>query len=790
MAGNEGIFTKKEFYNRGVIKLAPDVLVYIGGALDMQIIAPVTNKEGKLSFNDGITSVSVQNTIDPPGGSRATIEINTPIYGENSKYWVEYPGGVKGTVVRAPVFVPMMEVKIFFKGRFLVEEKTRYYPAFWGFIMDVEENFSGGIYKITLNCCDILHWWAYSTINVHPVPASNIMAGGGQKLTVFSTIFGRQNPFEIITTLTKNMGMHEFVTVAWPGQMTPLQSIYPADLFKKITAGIMSYWQQRFANIASLLKLYGLSGNRVDSKGIEIYEPSTIATSNIKKSDAQEGVESKDQDRYQTNLDVIRKFETFADYGDMGKFDNAEFMTKLDIATTIKNRVNYEFYQDVDGNFIFKPPFYNLNVKGILPYTLLPNEIINYSLSSNSDGIVTVLTVTTPFYKNLRQTSFGLGKGFHMDIELSKRYGTRHKEIVMEYIANPQMARSLALGEMAVINAQTITGTVSIPGRPEMRLGYPVYIEHKDSFHYVKSIGHTFDYGGSFTTTLGLEIERKKIYVPSIAVENLETHKETAVNIEAKESELKKYNQKNNKNKEIIKKLNTEIKTLQELNIALTDTIKEELVGYSKDWVLLKDAVYRLNNTSVPESANKNDPPPLWATDPDEKKKQDMLAGEQRIISMQQGRYDLSLRDPLKGEAEKSATLTTVPYTDEDGYQTIGSFPYGRNVNAVCVITNTDSLPVLKEVYLTTMARPVYKSESDSMGILFFDDKEGAVPLYINTASNPVSKILGVLESDIDLDKKQELDYTQTDFSTNLRETSFGTVKAVTNMTVHPEKGQ
>ena len=58
-----------------------------------------------------------------------------------------------------------------------------------------------------------------------------------------------------------------------------------------------------------------------------------------------------------------------------------QILTKLEIATEIKTRSDYEFYQDVDGNFIFKPPFYNLNVKGIQPYTFLPTDIISYSSS-------------------------------------------------------------------------------------------------------------------------------------------------------------------------------------------------------------------------------------------------------------------------------------------------------------------------------------------------------------------------------------------------------------------------
>ena len=206
-----GIFTLKEFYNRGVIKMAPDVLVYIGGSLTTKVIAPVSGQDGKLSFNDGITNVSVQNNMDPPGSSNASIEIVTPIYCENSQYWVYYKGIDETTPVRAPLFVPMMEIKIYFKGRFMVNREPKYYPAFWGFITNVEENYSGGVYKINLTCADILHWWAYSSLNVHPVPESNIAAGGGQTLTVFSTVFNRKNPLAFSFTILRSFSFTTFI---------------------------------------------------------------------------------------------------------------------------------------------------------------------------------------------------------------------------------------------------------------------------------------------------------------------------------------------------------------------------------------------------------------------------------------------------------------------------------------------------------------------------------------------------------------------------------------------------
>lgn len=716
-----GLFTLKEFYNRGVVKLAPDVLVYVGGSLTTKVIAPVAGSDPNLSFNDGITTLSVQNNMDPPGSSTANIEITTPIYGENSNYWVHYEGIDSCTPVRAPLFVPMMEVKIYFKGRFMVKGQPKYYPGFWGFITNVEENYSGGVYKINISCADVLHWWAYSTLNVHPVPESNIAAGGGQTLTVFSTIFNRKNPFQIMYALTTNMGMHEFVTPAWLAQKTPLSTIYPPNQFREHAIGpegIMSYWRKRLGNQANLLKMYGMDGRRVDVNGVETIQPTAIVPKKGKNSQTQQALDPKDGKELIVNYGFIRKFETFADYDDLGDFESATYMTKLQMATEIKNKIDFEYFQDVDGNWIFKPPFYNLNVKGLQPYTILPTDILSYSINTDTEGIITVLTVNTPMNKNLRTTPFVKGVGFHMDIDLSKRFGIRHQQVTLEYVQDSTLARSLALGQMNIINAKVVTGSVTIPGRPEMRLGYPIYLEHRDSFHYVRSINHSFDYGGSFTTTLSLQTERRKIFLD--------------------------LDKKGIREKQIDKvyRLKGTFKGTGIFEENKPDEVKDKKPKKEKE----KEGVIRPCST-----ANKEEqPPPITVTDRVAYDQMKLYESQRRIVSMTQGKYEITDRNKDAKIDERVVTTTTAPYTDDQGYQVFGSFPYGRALNPLLVApnigdsTSSVKLPFLKEVYMTTMARPVYEHESRSMDVLFFKDREGSVPSYLNTEDRMPS-ILGVI---------------------------------------------
>lgn len=666
-----GLFTFPEFQKRGVIKLAPDVLVYIGGSLELQVVAPVSSKGGQLNFDDGITNVNVQNNVDPPGSSTATIEIAAPIYGENSKYWVPYQTE-EGNLVRLPVFVPMMEVKVYFKGRFLVggkgQNEPQYYPQFWGFISSVEENYSGGVWKISLHCVDILHWWAYSRITVHPVPESNTAAGGGQTLTVYSTIFNDANPFTIITRLFGNMGMNEFVAPTWLAQQTPLSTIYPPDQFHKAATHIMDYWRSRLGNLGGLLKMYGVLGERVTPKGdIQVLQyDDTPQPSTAKTSKSQKGTEPQNYQNFKVNTSFLRNFSVFFDFAKMGKFDQAETLTKLEIATEVKTRCDYEFFQDVNGNFVFKPPFFNMDVRGIQPYEIEPYDVINCSFSIDSEGICTVLQIHTPMQEHYRTTAFARGEGFHMDIELAQKYGVRFQDMHVEYLFDKKLARSMAVAQMNQINSKTESGSITIPGRPELKLGFPVYVRHRDSFHYVKSLNHSFDYAGSFTTTLSLETERKRQY-----------------NIDAQ-----------------------------------------------NNYSLQVDSIYNFNSAILPVTDSIVGAPKISDTNASDQKSQTLLANEGRIVSLRQGRYSIVHRSL---EAEKVITETSIPFTDEAGYRVIGAFPYGRGMNPLAIDSNTINYSYAKS------APTNITTEAANMSKVFFTDKEGIVPRYIQEGTGPLN---------------------------------------------------
>ena len=626
---DSGLFSMLEFTNRGVIKLAPDALVFVSGNLGTSVLAPVSGSTQRINFQDGISNISVQNNVDPSGSSTANIEIVTPLYTDKSNYWVSYKGE-DGRSYRRPYFVPMMEVKVFFKGRFLVGNEPKHYPVFWGFIVNVEETYSDRTYKITLQCADMLHWWSYINVAFLPSFDSNIMSGGGQGLFALASRYTNSNAFEIIYNLMSEMNQGNFITPDWleklPSNRTLLQN--PAGLYT-VHTGIIAYWKTRFNDFVNCLKMYGARGNLINNP----HEPKKQQSNNTghpakvsKTEQSQEATRSFILENFTIDDRFIRDFPTFEKLSKIGEVANAEYNTKLDVATQVKTASEYEFFQDVNGNFIFKPPFYNLNTKNLMPYRIKPQDIISYAFGINSEEIVTSLQVETNILDILRDENTVTPVGYHQDIDLTKKYGERFKKVQLWYMGGRGLEDTLAAGHLSLMNVKAFHGNVTIPGRPEIRLGYPVYIEHKDVFYYVQSINHTFDYGGSFITTLSLNGLRERVYD--------KTDKSDTINGE--------WFLQKNKIYKLAKKLN--------------------IIGGDKINV----------HTTIAQAQAEQEKDP-------NKKYENLLRANSYIRSMEPGEYNI-VDDPQDGVDRTIIQHDSVPLTDEEGYRCIGSFKYGRGI--------------------------------------------------------------------------------------------------------------
>ena len=201
-------------------------------------------------------------------------------------------------------------------------------------------------------------------------------------------------------------------------------------------------------------------------------------------------------------------------YGNIQLFESS-YESKLDIALAASTACGYEFYQDVDGDLVFKPPLYNLDTSGSTAYRVRPLDVISISFT-NSEPTATYCTVKGEAFQNTNglglSGEFGV-RGQYIDYRLVAKYGWRPGDLDASFYSSGRAAFWAAVVQLDRINSSMHGCSLTIPMRPELRPGFPIYIEHIDCFYYITSMSHSFSFGGQCTTTLVLTSRRRK-WVP------------------------------------------------------------------------------------------------------------------------------------------------------------------------------------------------------------------------------------------------------------------------------------
>jgi len=755
-----GIFSLNEFNNRTPLKLAPDGFVVINGALGAKVITPnsFSGDTRNLSMRGGITSISINAAVSPPGASRATIEVVAPQYkGLHEDYYITLPTGVK-----IPFFTPMMEVKIYMKGRFLDASdgyKTKYYPVFWGLITDITENYSGGNFTFSITCSDMLTWWKWQKLTLRPSSVGSQY--GAPYLKDFPTVFQNMNPWEIIVTLfndtyflkeyTDNTGkvikqatsnfvyqhLSKFTQLPDYGKINNI-----SQLLGSFALDMTSYWEKRFGFDPGQGDKESQQGERLPLEMYGLNKP--IEWDNLISNKTETGYDYEKRVKAKLTLDfnMIARCMPFAAFSNWGDGSESLEMTKLEVANEVCEQAQMEFFVDTNGSFVFKPPFYNMDVLSAdLPiYILEANEIINLSTSIDSNSIVTYLEATSPIRPANPEMEL---IGFHMDYDLMKRFGLRYQSAAFRYGNSARTLRLLAAAEMTKINGRAFTGSVSIPLRPELRLGYPVYIRHIDAYYYVSGITHNITFGTSATTDLSLEFRRDRVYDPdgTIAVEDLRNTNGDPIGVSYPGKIIKGYvyrfdestniNSLNNIPKDpavaAAEQLNTQQRNQGVTNndpVAIQDA-NSKAQGIKND--TLKDNLLRVSNlVSGPKTTG------FYKVS---KAKITVIPGQNPT----NGYLDYGTPDAVVSNELLMMTDDTIPYTDINGYRHIGAFPYGANLKMgkrgifdksdpkQLADTKTDDIISARPNTARTMTENYYRT-GDGETIYQFGYTDGVVP--------------------------------------------------------------
>lgn len=487
---------------RPFVTCAPDAYVSLQGETT---VIGCGECQRKVNYNDYITGISTEASVDAPPGS-ATINLSIPDNDINDFF-------VDGQFL----IQPMMEVEIFAKGYYLVGGFPQYYRIFWGIVSSVSKSWSNGVSSMTVSCKDILRWWELTNATTNPafLEAGGSSAGGYQ---LFQNQFSGQNPYATIAQLAKDAMGDFFYTTGSFTSYTPEKGPEVPTL-GNFMQDVMSYWQLKFANIQTALVMFGTSGQAYSFSAVD----GTVSPNQMLETIIKEENRSLKNNHSTVLLntnpkEMVTAKTEIARAGDVEFFQN-ETQSKLSLAMHARDQLGFEFYCDTTGDIIFKPPFYNLNVLPNKPVSWIQDfDIIDDQLTDSEAEVVTQVTSSGNAFGGA--IDYGLNDEITTprtgvyDFHLLRRYGWRRADLQLEWAGNPRKLFFYLLDWMDRLNAKRQNGTITMPMRPELRMGFPVWVPKYDSFFYVQGIAHQYSVGGQATTTVTLTAKRSKFIAP------------------------------------------------------------------------------------------------------------------------------------------------------------------------------------------------------------------------------------------------------------------------------------
>lgn len=542
--------------NQQVYRHTPDALVYINGDT---ALPGCPTCGGRIDLQPFITSVSVDPSVNPIATGNIALQIPRQ-YGD--------------TLYRDGRFLlePGLEVHVYMRGYFAVKgmyanvtleqsggvDVTKaamfpYYLVFHGIVTEVSHEYSGGEHTASLSCADLLHFWQYQRMSTNASLFGARPHNSKVRMSLVGHNFDSMSPFGIIYTLFRDtMGAAGGVEFALGNETTA--DANSTALGESLFSMSLLYWQKRFQQTITKLRLYGADGTLYNSfqqaylagltergnadlptllsadKGTtsaQEFDPfwgHQLAKS-IESGSIVEGAVSEEDSATGGAGVNITQMQAFAsdisNWGQVNLFESS-YETKLELANAVTEVTGFEFFQDVDGDIVYKPPFYNLDTSSSRVYRIEPLDIISFNVKEGEPE-ATVIKGTGSWFQNMKGTGLEGEWGTraeYMDYRMIAKFGWRQQTFETTYFTDPRAIYYSAINRLDLHNITVNSADCTIPLRPELRPGYPVYVRHLDCFYYLQSFSHAFSYGGQCTTSLQLVAKRAKFHAPGIRPED------------------------------------------------------------------------------------------------------------------------------------------------------------------------------------------------------------------------------------------------------------------------------
>lgn len=695
---------------RDIVKTAPDMVVYIN---DLPIVFnPYIGDSGvSVNFNDFITNISGTADCDALIPS-ANITMSVP---NHYNYLFLVPGGNK-------ILSTMSTIKMFSKGYYFDENgDSIYHRVFYGVIDSIGYTYTGTTLQITINCKGIMRLFELIQTNVNPSTMNFGVMKTGTQLTAFRTkdydksalaiiyknIFRDLVPEEIAAALNETT-----VQRAGSSVKTLDTRIKNEDLVEMIQTRFINRWSPVLSEIKKATRIFGFD--------YEIENKLKTKTELKDLVEQQKYIEST----FKNQVDSVAKY--LPDYA-IGNITllQSRITSKLERISSMASVTGYEAYQDLNGNIIFKPPLYNLDVtqskleESKNPFIINLDEVIDETEQEDEQGIrVTRVTVKGQPWGALLQDYPGdilPGVATYTDMNLFSKFGMREEPVreITWLKQDDAVNYAYAISEMYRMNRAYRTYRFSIPMRPEMKLGFPCYIKHHDMYGYIRNISWSYSVGGTSTMSITLDCIRRRILMPFQVKRDDDTK---ITEYKSIPNLVLKFSKNPNKEKAKKSAQESEINPSGTKNsVGAVSSVKDkDQKEHSKREIHDDYIDFITVQTKIPEKGQ------VWLIGEDEKK----FFTEARPCDT---KYMVELNDRQ-------------PFTDHNGYELYGPFPWGR----------WQTLEDAISAFTLSLTEQRNNNQATSLNI----DSLALGQMFLANVNPDVNKLTGDLENNYD--KQQE----------------------------------
>jgi len=524
---------------REIIKTAPDVVVFIDGLpylINSFITDPNNPKSGTtlVNFNDHVTSFNAAYDIDNLVPN-CSISLQVPNY---QKYLYQMPGGNN-------LLQTMAQIQVYAKGYYMASTgDTVYRRVFKGVVSYIGYNDNGKTLEVSIQCQGIMHMLQLMQTNVHP--SANTSTNTGSNMVVTQSKYVG-NCFVVLADVFDDLLRSDMFQI---GSLLLVNS-QDDPFFQAVQRGYMAKWQAILTNLKKDIHIFGPYKDTVGEVQVTDKGPNYGNPDKNTQSDAVSRHLTQTEAALRADYDVyLNNIQTYRPFNNITPLDvkNSTIINRLDLVREIVGMMDYEAYQDVDGKIIIKPPLYNLDVVNVGVRTSQTQTDLNSSHNSLTNPATAIYETNNPFVVYLseilteqesedqsaiRRTrttvvgnisrdfqisydSFISQIGEYIDVSKIAKFGLREEPVQQVPWVDEGDRITLfchAAAETARANRGYRTYTFSIPVRPELKLGFPVYIPHKDMYGYIKNISMNYSVGGTATMTVTCDSIRRRVYV-------------------------------------------------------------------------------------------------------------------------------------------------------------------------------------------------------------------------------------------------------------------------------------